>query len=276
VTYTYSNASKVWKAVPVYPTLTAGRVLLGDGTSTPATDTELTYDATKNNLTVGGTVVMGSQFGFRNILINGDMRINQRGVTIAAATVGAYGPDRWKKTAGGMTQIVESGNFKANTVYTLSGTGVTTQQITSPNTGDWTLPDIPITATNIQLEEGTIATPFERRPYGLELQLCQRYCYLGRFANACAAKATQINAQFSFPVPMRASPTVASYPAGTCIVTDVTAGADFQSTNMGSPSVAATPIGAKCDIFNFSSLTPGRYLVLYALPSTGIIFDAEV
>ena len=29
--------------------------------------------------------------------------------------------------------------------------------------------------TNIQLEEGSVATPFEQRPYGLEMSLCQRY-----------------------------------------------------------------------------------------------------
>lgn len=29
--------------------------------------------------------------------------------------------------------------------------------------------------TDVQLEVGTTATPFERRPYGVELQLCQRY-----------------------------------------------------------------------------------------------------
>ena len=30
--------------------------------------------------------------------------------------------------------------------------------------------------SNVQLEEGSVATPFENRPYGLELSLCRRYC----------------------------------------------------------------------------------------------------
>jgi hypothetical protein len=118
----------------------------------------------------------GQLAGTRNVLINGDLRINQRGVTIAAAAVGQYGPDRWKKVdASNMTQIVEDVNYVHGATYTLSGTGVTTQQLTAPASGHWTLPNIPITATNIQLELGTVATPFERRSYGQELALCQRY-----------------------------------------------------------------------------------------------------
>lgn len=36
--------------------------------------------------------------------------------------------------------------------------------------------------TGVQLEEGSVATPFEQRPYGLELSLCQRYYETGFFA----------------------------------------------------------------------------------------------
>jgi hypothetical protein len=34
--------------------------------------------------------------------------------------------------------------------------------------------------TDVQLEVGPVATPFEQRPYGMELALCQRYCFVGR------------------------------------------------------------------------------------------------
>jgi hypothetical protein len=96
-------------------------------------------------------------------------------LSIASVATGAYGEDRWKKTAVGMTQIIEEVNYLPSTVYTLSGTGVTTQQITSPASGNWTLPDIAVTARLIQLEIGDTATPFEHRSYGDELQRCQRY-----------------------------------------------------------------------------------------------------
>lgn len=37
-----------------------------------------------------------------------------------------------------------------------------------------------LSLANVQLEVGSVATPFERRPYGLELALCQRYYETGK------------------------------------------------------------------------------------------------
>jgi hypothetical protein len=194
--------------------LTGGTITETGGVALDTAYTDARYvnlagDTMTGNLTVP-SLNGGQLAGFRNILINGDLKINQRGVTIAAAAVGAYGPDRWKKVdASNMTQIVEAGNFVPGAVYTLSGTGVTTQQLTAPASGNWTIPSIPITATNIQLEPGTVATPFEHRSYGQELQLCQRYYYIFQAsARQMAHAGGYMSVSYNFPVTMRATPTV--------------------------------------------------------------------
>lgn len=125
----------------------------------------------------------------KNKLINGEVtRINQRafngvwsakntwnsGNTIAQQEL-CYGYDMWAKASStDMLQVIEAGNFRPSTVHTLSGTGVTTQQITSPSSGNWTI-TVPQGSTNVQVEEGTEATPFEIRPVAFELAQCQRY-----------------------------------------------------------------------------------------------------
>ena len=153
-----------------------------------------------------------SPLSFRNKLINGEVtRINQRGVANWAAVAnGAYGYDRWKKIdASNMTQIIEAGNFRPNTVHTLSGIGVTTQQITSPASGNWTLPNIPITATNVQLEEGAKATPFEVRHIAFELSLCQRYYERSSVAFWAAGNvAGAVSTSVGFLVQKRTNPTI--------------------------------------------------------------------
>ena len=154
----------------------------------------------------------GSAFAYRNILINGDLTINQRNADIASVATGEYGQDRWKKTAGGMTQIVEEGNYVVGATYTLSGTGITTQQLTAPASGNWTLPDIPVTARQIQLELGEVATAYERRPKGLELLLCQRYYYF-RAEYQIASVVSNVYTGWrvlegTFPVTMRANPSM--------------------------------------------------------------------
>lgn len=69
----------------------------------------------------------------------------------------------------------------------------------------------------VQVEAGSVATPFEMRPLQTELALCQRYyqaastfIYAGTFARIC----------YMFPVPMRVAPTLAG------------GGAGFNSTNL--------------------------------------------
>jgi hypothetical protein len=68
--------------------------------------------------------------------------------------------------------------------------------------------------TGLQFEKGTIATPFEFRPYATELQLCQRYCQrftttgvYGRFAMGIGNLATQAYFPLQLPTPIRTTVT---------------------------------------------------------------------
>jgi hypothetical protein len=97
--------------------------------------------------------------------------------------------------------------------------GVSTMNVWSNNSGsissttstrwDQTVGNY-IEFTGLQLEKGTIATPFEFRPYAIELQLCQRYYeliglygWMGTYNGG-----TAICAALKFIVPKRSTPSV--------------------------------------------------------------------
>jgi hypothetical protein len=65
--------------------------------------------------------------------------------------------------------------------------------------------------TGVQLEVGTVATPFERRLFGQELALCQRYYQAGNFTlYGPGGQTSGLTGQWlPWPVVMRASPTIA-------------------------------------------------------------------
>ena len=73
--------------------------------------------------------------------------------------------------------------------------------------------------TGVQLEKGSTATSFDYRPYGTELQLCQRYYWKITDGTFCIYSASNTTYYCSIPyfVPMRATPTgtyVSSTPLG--------------------------------------------------------------
>jgi len=127
----------------------------------------------------------------KNYLINANLNttiINQRGFGGGQPAAGVYGYDRWKGDALGtrIEQVVENSEV-INETFTISwvgGTGTAdVDGVTGLNSGDsFTLNTstnfsviVPTDATYIQLETGSVATPFEYVSAGDNLAACQRY-----------------------------------------------------------------------------------------------------
>lgn len=93
--------------------------------------------------------------------------------------------------------------------------------------------------TGVQLEKGSTATAFDYRPYGTELQLCQRYCYViggptsAPVVTSTMYSSTVIYATVPFPVIPRTSPT------GILVTGTYTAFASSNAYNITSISIGA-------------------------------------
>ena len=226
--------------------------------------------------------------GRRNLLINGDMKISQRGnyTSLTSALAGGYYLDRWKTYQSNVNiQVIHNLNqtlpdgSKSNTLkYVTTGSASTCyfgcQQIletalvpgrtytmsawvrsNNPNmnlfanagdyrafssgSGEWEYLSVTFISTTgnsfgfinyvgsngtaastgdyveftqIQLELGSVATPFEYRSYGEELALCQRYYQRwSGFDTAVMARYSAnigtANMMLQYWVPMRITPT---------------------------------------------------------------------
>jgi hypothetical protein len=284
------------------------RLLSAGGGSLTLDVPSSTSNLTMNVPVATGTLATQDNLGFRNRIINGDMRIWQRGTSIVSDT--GYSSDRWtgdavnlaysasishtrsrvadthdgspiyamavtsgstspafiiheqpienlnsydlsnkpvtvsfkvKRTAniGGVLDV----RFASSTVHTgsLRDTGnsinvsnnitsISTSQYTT-YTATFTCPVLTIDShlrvgiyfrsisgaptntelyriTDIQLEAGSVATPFERRPFGTELALCQRYYQTLSHIPAVGVSTTAVQAFGMFPTQMRATPSV--------------------------------------------------------------------
>ena len=182
---------------------------------------------------IRGPLNSSAKSGLKNLIINGKFQINQRGAVSKTATSGAYNYDRWYFDGTDLRYRVEDGDYVPSTVYTLSGTNVTTTQITSPSSGVWTL-TVPTTVNLVQLELGSVATDFEHRSYGEELALCQRYfCKFTGYISVTLQNSTL------WPVQMRSTPTVTSTATGFTIFSNNIYGGSLIATANSASAVTS-------------------------------------
>ena len=152
-----------------------------------------------------GGAVSGGQFYPFSYTINAANTWEQKTITIAGSTSGT-----WNTTTGTGLDITFSlgtgstykGTANAWTSSTiLSVTGAV--DLISTNGATFYI-------TGVQLEVGTVATPFERQIYSNQLAQCQRYyAALGAGATGYIFSATGADVAVQFPVTMRTTPTVA-------------------------------------------------------------------
>jgi hypothetical protein len=99
--------------------------------------------------------------------------------------------------------IGTTNSIAASSTWGSFGTGLTDGVKLTQNTG------ATFYLTGVQLEPGTVATPFERRSYGQELALCQRY-YQHKVPTWGTSRSTDdfIHSQAFFKSTMRITPTL--------------------------------------------------------------------
>jgi hypothetical protein len=127
--------------------------------------------------------------------------------------------------------------------------------------------------TGVQLEIGNAATEFERRPFGQELILCQRYLHRASydsgnafFAVGQTQSSTQVTYVYPFPVTMRATPTVTFSAAGNFFAQAGGGNATPSAMASSDPTVNTTGIVA-----TVSGATPGYASILIRQTGTAFV-----
>lgn len=172
-------------------------------------------------------------------------------------SVGAIGGTNWQTPSAGTWQ---SGNY-----------------FTSAGAVNWAAAtNNYISLTQLQLEYGTQATPFEHRSYAVELDLCRRYAeVIGGYAIGLGVVSSSVNAYINIAYqPKRASPTLTfgamsgyglyAVPVGTVTPSGI-------SSPLGGPQSTVMTIS-----YSTGGLTAGQACWLSSVSGGSVVVSAEL
>jgi hypothetical protein len=218
--------------------------------------------------TISGSANYSYPFSFSISLAN---TWEQKTVTIAGQTAGTWNTDNtyfgWVgfDLGVGSTYSGTAGAW-ANTYYA----GVTgAVKMVQTNSATFYI-------TGVQLEKGSTATSFDYRPYGTELQLCQRYYENvtygsgGAITTGQAISTSRVLANLFWTVIKRATPTMAT--TGTIYVWNASA-AGFAPSSFVFASISVNSGRIDCDGVSTSPLVAGYASMLY--PHTEVVLQVS-
>jgi len=133
--------------------------------------------------------------------------------------------------------------------------------------------------TGVQIEVGSVATPFEHRSFGQDLALCQRYGWniaavaQGRVGVGQAVSATLADIVVNHPVTMRIAP---SLPSPDASGANITTGNGTGVASTGIAVQSATPNATRFRVTVSSGLTVGQVSQLSFDATNDAFLDAEL
>ena len=130
--------------------------------------------------------------------------------------------------------------------------------------------------SGVQLEVGTIATPYEFNQYQAQLAQCQRYYQIidsGNFGYAGAS--TQVGGGITFKTEMRAAPSIS---ASAAIVVGVTAVGNFTQSSASAvwDSSRVSTRGGQAVLTNLTSIATGYVYAIETTVGGQILLNAEL